>query len=82
MAVDDNRDIADLLAALLQGEGYVVVAHDGPTALSRLETMRPDVAVLGIGLPRMDGIELARRAAMPAPIGIRPEDVGPSPDSA
>jgi PAS domain S-box-containing protein len=62
LVVDDNRDAAVLLAETLTDFGYVTHAvHDGPTALKVAETFEPDVAVLDIGLPVMDGYELAAR---------------------
>jgi CheY-like chemotaxis protein len=39
----------------------VAVAHDGPMALSMLDELKPDVAILDVGLPLMDGYELAKR---------------------
>lgn len=62
LVVDDNRDAASSLAELLSLEGHaVVVAYDGPAALARAEEATPEVAFLDIGLPEMDGYELARR---------------------
>jgi len=62
LLVDDNEDAAASLAEALEDLGHVVeVAHDGPAALAKLETFSPDVALLDIGLPLMDGYELARR---------------------
>jgi len=62
LVVDDNEDAASSLAEALSDLGHVVeVAHDGPAALAKLETFSPDVALLDIGLPLMDGYELARR---------------------
>jgi len=58
-----------MLAALLRAAGHeVVVAFDGPSALGTLPSFTPDVALLDIGLPMMDGYDLARRlkAALPA----------------
>ena len=50
-----------MLAELLELEGYhVAVAHDGPSALRLVDELRPDTAILDIGLPVMDGYELAR----------------------
>ncbi len=69
LVVDDNQDAADMLAALLRAAGHeVVVAFDGPSALGALPSFTPDVALLDIGLPLMDGYDLARRlkAALPA----------------
>ena len=60
LVVDDNEDAATLLAMALEGLGHEVrVAHDGPSALSVVQTFTPDVAFLDIGLPAMDGYELA-----------------------
>jgi signal transduction histidine kinase len=62
LVVDDNEDSADLLREMLQWAGHeVAVAHDGPTALEAAEAFVPDVALLDIGLPVMDGYELGRR---------------------
>ncbi len=62
LVVDDNEDAAELLAEVMRGEGWrVVVAHDGVSALAKLDDLAPDVAVLDIGLPVMDGHDLARR---------------------
>jgi PAS domain S-box-containing protein len=62
LVVDDNRDAAQLLSEALRAMGHQVqVAHDGPEALAQLEVFLPEVALLDIGLPVMDGYELARR---------------------
>jgi PAS domain S-box-containing protein len=62
LVVDDNEDAAELIAEGLRVLGHdVVVAYDGPSALAMLETMTPEIALLDIGLPVMDGYELARR---------------------
>jgi CheY-like chemotaxis protein len=61
LVVDDNTDAADLLADTLRAWGHVVaVAYDGPQALDVAGTFGADVAVLDIGMPVMDGYELAR----------------------
>lgn len=60
LLVDDNKDAATLLSLLLEDAGYVVrLAHDGPAALAVAPEFLPDVALLDIGLPGMDGCELA-----------------------
>ncbi|MDP9123041.1 MAG: ATP-binding protein [Pseudomonadota bacterium] len=60
LVVDDNSDAADMIAALLRSSGHsVVVALDPAQALLALEGFEPDVALLDIGLPVMDGYELA-----------------------
>jgi CheY-like chemotaxis protein len=62
LIVDDNRDSADSLAMLLRIEGHDVhVAGDGAEALAQAERLLPQVVVLDIGLPKMDGYEVARR---------------------
>jgi signal transduction histidine kinase len=61
LIVDDNVDAAQMLADLLDIAGYdTLAAHDGPSALDAAEAFRPQVAVLDLGLPIMDGFELAR----------------------
>jgi len=62
LLVDDNSDISEVFAAFLATFGFDVrTAHDGPTALDVADAFRPSVAVLDIGLPVMDGYELAAR---------------------
>jgi signal transduction histidine kinase/CheY-like chemotaxis protein len=62
LIVDDNADAASMLAMLLETFGHdVVVEHRAKSALDRMRSMHPDVCVLDIGLPEMDGNELARR---------------------
>ena len=62
LVVDDNHDAADSLGALLELlGGEVAIAHDGPSALAVIETHRPDIVFLDIGMPQMDGYEVARR---------------------
>jgi CheY-like chemotaxis protein len=62
LVVDDNRDAAEMVAALLESEGFAVrVAHDGPSALATAREQRPGVVLLDIGMPIMDGYEVARR---------------------
>jgi signal transduction histidine kinase/ActR/RegA family two-component response regulator len=62
LVVDDNRDAAETLAEVLSGAGHRVrVAFDGPSAIALAQEFGPDLAFLDIGLPVMDGYELARR---------------------
>ena len=62
LVVDDNDDAAMLISEALVSLGYVVrTARDGPSALRIAEEFSPDVALLDIGLPVMDGYELAER---------------------
>lgn len=62
LIVDDNVDAADMLAMLLEAAGHeVIVEHNGTRGLERALNDRPAVCILDIGLPDMDGNELARR---------------------
>jgi PAS domain S-box-containing protein len=62
LIVDDNRDSADSLAMLLEITGNkTYMAHDGVEALEAVEKYRPEVVLLDIGLPRLDGHEVCRR---------------------
>lgn len=62
LVVDDNVDAAELLGEVLELDGHqVTVVHDGQTALERLDVLDPDVVFLDIGLPGLDGYEVARR---------------------
>jgi CheY-like chemotaxis protein len=62
LVVDDNVDAAATLASLLETEGHQVRrAHDGPGALAAADAFLPDAVVLDLGLPGMDGYEVARR---------------------
>ena len=63
LVVDDEADARESLCALLEMEGHqVTAAADGPAALAALARARPEIALVDIGLPGMDGYELARRA--------------------
>jgi signal transduction histidine kinase/ActR/RegA family two-component response regulator len=62
MVVDDNVDAADMLAMFVETMGHtVVIEHDSHKALDRLQAFHPDLFLLDIGLPDLDGYELARR---------------------
>jgi two-component system, chemotaxis family, CheB/CheR fusion protein len=59
LIVDDNEDAAQMLAEVLARSGYDVrFAYDGPAALALVRGFSPDIAVLDLGLPVMDGYEL------------------------
>jgi PAS domain S-box-containing protein len=62
LVADDNRDAADSLAMLLRMEGHdVTVVYDGEQAVAAIDSLRPEVAVLDIGMPQLDGYEVSRR---------------------
>lgn len=62
LVVDDNEDLAHSLSDGLAESGHDVrVAHDGPSALHVCNSFRPDVALMDIGLPGMDGYELCQK---------------------
>ncbi|HKW78257.1 MAG TPA: response regulator transcription factor, partial [Candidatus Limnocylindria bacterium] len=70
LLVEDDADILDLVAYALRRARFVVVeASDGPQALRRWKADRPDLVILDLGLPGLDGFEVARR--------IRTEDQTP-----
>ena len=62
LVVDDITDVADVLKMLLDLEGFeTLVAYSGQAALESAREFRPDVVICDIGLPEMDGHEIARR---------------------
>jgi CheY-like chemotaxis protein len=62
LVVDDHVDAARMLELLLQYDGHETrVAHDGPAALKAAEEFRPEFVFLDIGIPEMNGYEIARR---------------------
>ena len=66
LVVDDNRDAATSLGMILRFLGADIhLAHDGQAALEALATYRPSIVLLDIGMPGMDGYEVARRARQP-----------------
>ena len=62
LVVDDNEDLADITAMQLRSRGHHThVCYDGPSALEAIEEFQPRVVLLDIGMPDMDGFEVARR---------------------
>jgi DNA-binding response OmpR family regulator len=62
LVVDDNRDILDLIQRVLLTYGYeVVIARDGLEALQQESATQPDIVVLDVNLPALDGWEVCRR---------------------
>jgi len=70
LVVDDNVDSAESLAVLLRLYGHDVrLAHDGEAALEEARSFRPEVMFLDLGLPKMDGYEVARRLRLEPVMG-------------
>jgi CheY-like chemotaxis protein len=62
LVVDDNTDNAELLRILLEDQGHeTFMAHDGVEGLAAAERLRPDVVLMDLGLPRIDGFDACRR---------------------
>jgi DNA-binding response OmpR family regulator len=62
LAADDDEDVLELIAFRLERSGYtVIVARDGEEALALARRKRPDLAVLDVMMPKLDGFELTRR---------------------
>lgn len=73
LAVDDDRNNLKMLDFLLREEGYeVITADNGRTALELLDTRHPDLVILDVMMPHMDGLEVCRRIrqSMDVPIII------------
>ncbi|MEM9146988.1 MAG: response regulator transcription factor [Pseudomonadota bacterium] len=69
--VDDDRNILTSVSMLLESEGYQVSSYtDGATALNALTASPPDLAVLDIKMPRMDGMELLRRLRLKSDLPV------------
>jgi signal transduction histidine kinase len=68
LIVEDHPDVAESLALILRCDDHEVrIAHDGPAALQVLKKFKPEVVLLDVGLPGMDGYEVARRMREEAP---------------
>jgi two-component system CheB/CheR fusion protein len=62
LVVDDEAEAAVLFASRLEVNGHqTLVVHDGPSALAAVRSFGPDVVILDLGVPEMDGYEIARR---------------------
>src|SRR6478609_2775832 len=71
LVVEDDADIADVLRRSLRNEGYEVrTSADGVDALDVAAGFFPDLVVLDLGLPRLDGIEVCRRLRMEGDVPI------------
>jgi two-component system response regulator VicR len=71
LVVDDERSITDLLEYNLQRDGYqVIVAHDGCQALRLAQVEQPDLVILDLMLPGLDGLDVCRALQRESPIPI------------
>jgi CheY-like chemotaxis protein len=72
LIIEDNTDVRESLRALLELSGHEVYeAPDGPSGVEKAVAVRPDVALIDIGLPGLDGYDVARRIrSMPDSRGI------------
>jgi two-component system CheB/CheR fusion protein len=70
VVVEDNADSREMLCVLLEMSGFTCrSAENGAAALQLIDEVRPDVAILDVGLPEMDGFELAQRIRRVYPSG-------------
>lgn len=61
LVIDDEQDIVELLAYNLEKEGYVVIkGYDGQQALEKIQDSRPDLVILDVMMPRMNGLDVCR----------------------
>ncbi len=66
LVIDDDPDIVDALTVLLEGEGYdVVTAYDGEEGLSRIREEHPDLIILDLLMPKLDGYGVCRTLTDP-----------------
>src|SRR3954454_21284277 len=71
LVVDDERTIASSVAARLRAEGFAVdVVYDGPAAVAAAAALRPDLVVLDVMLPGLDGLDVCRRIQAHRPVPV------------
>src|SRR3954462_11388345 len=69
--IEDEHAIADAVAARLRAEGFAVeVAHDGPAGIALCERLLPDLVILDLLLPGIDGLEVCRRIQRTRPVPV------------
>jgi DNA-binding NarL/FixJ family response regulator len=69
LIADDHPPLVDAASRALEDSGYTIVgrAYDGQSALDAIQQLRPDIAIVDLGLPRLAGLEVARRATFSTP---------------
>jgi DNA-binding response OmpR family regulator len=71
LIVDDDRILADVVAFALRRDGFQVIqAYDGPSALERWASERPELIILDVNLPKLDGFAVCQRIRMESDIPI------------
>ncbi len=66
LVVDDDPDILDAISMILESKGYqVVIAHDGIECLDKLGTQKPDLMILDLLMPKMDGFAVYKELQSP-----------------
>ena len=81
LLVDDDSDLLDVTAYALRRDGFnVVIASDGAQALRRWEADTPDIIVLDVGLPRVNGLEVCHkiRQTSSTPVAVMAETASTS----
>lgn len=74
LVADDSRDITEMLKTVFEAEGYIVlIASDGETALAKVKEHRPDLVILDVVMPNMDGYDVAYYLNMDAAYAPRPK---------
>lgn len=62
LVIEDEKEMADIIIQILEREGYEVdVAHDGQDGLNKIKTTKPDMVLLDIILPKLDGRDLLKK---------------------
>lgn len=71
LVVDDDRTVSEVVARYLQRAGFVTrIVHDGPAAIAAAEQELPDLVVLDLMLPGLDGFEVFRKLRALAPVPV------------
>jgi len=66
LIVDDDPDIQDAVSMILESQGYeVIIAHDGMECLEKLEGQKPDLMILDLLMPKMDGFAVYKELQSP-----------------
>ncbi len=66
LVVDDDPDILDAISMILESKGYqIVIAHDGIECLDKLGTQKPDLMILDLLMPKMDGFAVYKELRSP-----------------